>query len=139
MKVLRSRFARAALTSLCVLATAPVLAQTQRDVTFACDRACLTRVVDAWLAALVANDPARAPLAPDAKLSLNDDMVAPSKLFWDEAASVQARIDIANPRWGDTGTQALITNADGSQYVYAFRLKVKAGRITEAESILIRN
>ncbi|MEP7312707.1 MAG: hypothetical protein ABI859_08990, partial [Pseudomonadota bacterium] len=139
MKSIQTGFARSAFTSLWLLAAVPAVAQTQSDVTFACDRACLVRVVDAYIAGLVANDSARVPLAPDAKLTLNDDVVAPGRLFWDQAASVQSRIDIANPRWGDTGTQAVINNADGSQYVYSFRLKVKAGRITEVEAILVRN
>ena len=121
------------------LTAAPALAQNQRGVTYPCDRACLTRVVDLYVAGLLANDPSRVPLAPNARLTLNDDVVSAGRLFWDQAASVQARIDIANPRLGDTGTQAVITNADGSQYIYAFRLKVKDARITEVEAMLIRN
>jgi hypothetical protein len=132
-------FTRTALLALGLAFAAPSGAQTQGNVTFACDRACLGRIVDAYFAGLVANDPALVPLAPGAKLTLNDEVVAPGKLFWDQAASVQSRIDIANPRWGDTGTQAVINNADGSQHVYAFRLKVKANRITEVEAILVRN
>ena len=119
--------------------TAAPAAQNQRGVTHPCDRACLTRVVDAYVAGLLANDPSRLPLAPNARLTLNDDVVDAGRLFWDQAAAVQARIDIANPRLGDTGTQAVITNADGSQYIYAFRLKVKDSRITEVEAMLIRN
>ena len=121
------------------LTAAPALAQNQRGVTYPCDRACLTRAVDLYVAGLLANDPSRVPLAPNARLTLNDDVVSAGRLFWDQAASVQARIDIANPRLGDTGTQAVITNADGSQYIYAFRLKVKDARITEVEAMLIRN
>jgi len=124
---------------LTLLAATTATAQTQRDATHACDRACLTRVIDAYVAGLIANDPARVPFAPGAKLTLNDDVVAAGKLFWDQAATVQARIDIANPRWGDTGTQTVINNADGSQYIYVFRLKVKDARILEAEAMLIRN
>ncbi len=133
------RNTRVLTTAALLLATSAAMAQTQTGVTPACDRACLTRVVDTYVAGLIANDPARVPFAPNAKLTLNDDVVAAGKLFWDQAASVQARIDIANPRWGDTGTQLVITNADGSQYIYAFRLKVKNARITEAEAMLIRN
>jgi hypothetical protein len=118
---------------------APAWAQNQRGITHPCDRTCLTRVVDAYVAALIANDPSRLPLAPNAKLTLNDEVVPAGRLFWDQAASVQARIDIANPRLGDTGTQMVVTNADGSQFIYAFRLKVKDSRITEAEAMLIRN
>jgi hypothetical protein len=97
------------------LTAAPAAAQTQRGVTHPCDRACLTRIVDSYVAGLLANDPARVPLAPGAKLTLNDDVVNAGRLFWDQAASVEARIDIANPRLGDTGTQAVVANADGSR------------------------
>jgi hypothetical protein len=124
---------------LALLTASTAMAQNQTKVTAVCDRACLTRVVDAYVAGLIANDPAKAPFAPGAKLTLNDDVVPAGKLFWDQAASVQARIDIANPRWGDTGTQTVINNADGSQYIYVFRLKVKNSRITEAEAMLVRN
>jgi hypothetical protein len=101
-----------------VMLAAPAFAQNQRGIAHPCDRACLTGFVDAWLNGLIANDASAIPLAPGAKITLNDDIVAPRDAFWDQAASVQARIDIANPRWGDTGTQTVITNEDGSQYIY---------------------
>ena len=135
---LRRAWSAFASSSLLLLAT-PAFAQTQSDVTFPCDRACLTKVVDGYFAALVANDASKLPLAANAKLTLNDDVVAAPNLFWDEAAAVQSRIDIANPRWGDTGTQAVVRNADGSLNVYLVRLKVKSGRVTEVESIRARN
>lgn len=118
---------------------APAFPQNQTGITYDCDRACLTRFVDAWMNGLLANDPSAVPLAPTAKITLNDDVVDVRNAFWSDAASVQARIDIANPRWGDTGTQAVINNEDGSRYLYVLRLKVKDRAITEAESILVRN
>lgn len=124
---------------LAALASLPALGQNQRGITPDCDRACLTGFVDAYVAGLLANDPSRVPLAAQAKVTLNDDVVGLGQVFWEQAASVQARIDIANPRLGDTGTQAVINNADGSQYIHVFRLKVQAGRITEVEAMLIRN
>jgi hypothetical protein len=139
MNSMRAAFASASLALLCLAASGGASGQTQSDVSHPCDRACLTSVVDGYLAALLANEPARAPLATNAKLTLNDDVVPASRLFWDTATAIQSRIDIANPRWGDAGTQAVVTNADGSQYIYAFRLKVKSGRITEVEAILVRN
>ncbi|MFM1886989.1 MAG: hypothetical protein RL026_2146 [Pseudomonadota bacterium] len=135
----RTGLAATALAILGLWAPGGASAQTQGDITFPCDRACLMRFTDAYLAALVANEPGRLPLAPGARLTLNDDVVGADRLFWDTAASVQARIDIANPRWGDTATQAVITNADGSQFIHVFRLKVKSGRITEVEALLVRN
>ncbi|MDQ2639382.1 MAG: hypothetical protein M3Y79_02200 [Pseudomonadota bacterium] len=136
---LRGMALSAAATLGWLLAAAPAPAQTQSDITHPCDRACLTRFIDTWLEALVANDPSRVPLAPGAKVTLNDDVVGLDKVFWAPATAVQARVDIANPRWGDTGTQAVINNADGSQYLHVFRLKVKGGRITEAEAMTVRN
>lgn len=138
MSSIQTGFARVAMVAL-LLGAVPSFGQNQGNVTHPCDRACLTRVIDTYFAGLLANDPSRLPLATGAKLTLNDDVVTASRLFWDQATTVQSRIDIANPRWGDTGTQAVINNADGSQWVYAVRLKVKAGRITEVESMLIRN
>src|SRR5690606_22114812 len=132
------KLARILLAGLGLLA-APASAQNQSGITYDCDRACLTGFVDAWMNGLIANDASGIPLAPDAKITLNDDVVTVRDAFWDHAASVQARIDIANPRWGDTGTQAVINNDDGSQYLYALRLKVKDRAITEVESILVRN
>ncbi|MEO6078330.1 MAG: hypothetical protein ABIQ86_00920 [Steroidobacteraceae bacterium] len=134
------RMARALVGAIVALVTTSLAsAQSPRDATNSCDRACLTRAIDTYIAGLIANDPARVPFASNAKLTMNDDVVPGRGLFWDQAASVQSRIDIANPRWGDTGTLAVINNADGSQYLYSFRLKVKNSRITEAEAILVRN
>ena len=118
---------------------APAFPQNQSGIVHDCDRACLTEFVDAWIDGLIANDASDIPLARDAKITLNDDVISARDAFWNDAASVQARIDIANPRWGDTGTQAVINNDDGTQYIYVFRLKVRDGEITEAESMLIRN
>src|SRR5262245_49042743 len=102
----------AAVAALVVLTASAALAQNQRGVAYACDRACLARQVDTYVAALLANEPSRLALAPNAKLTLNDDVVSANRLFWDQAASVQARIDIANPRLGDTASQLVVTNAD---------------------------
>lgn len=139
MNNIRMAIRGCALLLLGLVAAVPLPAQNQSQVTFACDRACLGRVVDAYVAGLLANNPSLVPLAPEARLTLNDDVVAPAKLFWDAAKSVQSRFDIANPRWGDTGTHLVVNNTDGSQYIYAFRLKVKSGRITEVEALLVRN
>ncbi|MFO7286667.1 MAG: hypothetical protein LOD94_00060 [Gammaproteobacteria bacterium] len=127
------------LAASCGLIAAPAFPQNQSDVVYECDRACLKGFVDAWLGALIASDASAIPLAPDAKVTLNDDFVDVKDAFWRSAASVQARIDIANPRWGDTATQAVINNDDGTRYLYVLRLKVKGGAITEAESIVVRN
>ena len=65
-----NRFRNAcALGALLVASTA--FAQNQSNITYACDRACLTKVIDAYVAGLIASDPARVPFAPGAKLALD--------------------------------------------------------------------
>ena len=60
-------------TGLCGLALAGVLFAVSRDAfaqtAQACDRACLLGIADAYFAALVAHDPAKAPMAPNAKFT----------------------------------------------------------------------
>ena len=48
---------------------------------------------------------------------------------------VRWRFDAVNERLGDTGTQVVITNADGSETMEVLRLKVADGAITEMEII----
>src|SRR5690606_24821844 len=57
--------------------------------------------------------------------------------FWDEAASVRWRFDIVNERLGDTGTQVVVVNEDGSDTMETVRLKVADGAITEMEIIRV--
>ena len=54
-----------ALAALTVLPASAALAQTGQ----ACDRACLLGVADAYFAALVAHDPSKAPMEPNAKFT----------------------------------------------------------------------
>lgn len=100
-----------------------------------CDRACLTRHIDAYYAALVANDPAALPQAARARITENGLEVKLADTFWAAAEEVTWRFDIANVRRGDTGTQVVVRNADGSQTMQMLRLKVTGGAITEMEVI----
>jgi hypothetical protein len=127
-----------ALAAATLLAAGAAQAQNQSNIQYDCDRACLTGFVDAFVDGLLANDTGRVPLAPDAKVTLNGDVMPLADTFWPEAESVTGRTDIANPRLGDTGTQMLVVNADGAEIIHVFRLKVKDGTITEVEQIRTR-
>jgi hypothetical protein len=100
-----------------------------------CNRACLTGVVDTYFQALAANTPAKVPLAANAKVTLNGRVMTLAQAFWDSAERTVYRFDIVNERLGDTGTEAVVLNADGSKTMYVVRLKVLDGRITEVETI----
>ena len=114
-----------------VMAVAAIEAQSKP----ACDRACLTKVVDTYLTALAANNASTVPLAPNARITLNGKVVTLGAAFWDSADKAIYRFDIVNERLGDAATEAVIQNADGSKTMYMARLKVASGRITEVETI----
>ena len=89
--------------------------------------------------ALVANTASTVPLAPNAKITLNGKVVTLGAAFWDSADRTIYRFDIVNERLGDTGTEAVVQNADGSKTMYMVRLKVanrrdRRGRDDQSES-----
>jgi hypothetical protein len=119
----------------CFAAVLAVMAVATANAETACDRACLTRFVDTYFNALVANNPSAVPLTASAKITTNGRVTKLDQAFWDSAERAVYRWDIVNERLGDTGTEAVILNADGSKTMYMLRLKVLDGRISEVETI----
>jgi hypothetical protein len=107
----------------------PALAQSN------CDRACLTGFIDAYYAALFANDAARLRQASRARITDNAAEKPLADTLWDGAEEAIWRFDIVNIERGDTGTQAVIRNADGSKTMHMVRLKVLNGAISEIETV----
>ena len=100
-----------------------------------CDRACLTGHLDAWFKGLVGNSATGVPTSRDVKVTQNGQLTTVAGTFWESAESVPYRWDIANPRLGDTASEAVVRNADGTMTMLAVRLKVNNGAITEVETI----
>lgn len=120
------------LTFACVtLCFVSLTAQSQQS----CDRACLTGFVDRYFDALASGDASGVPLSDNAKITQNSYRMDLDETFWEGAGETIYRWDIVNQRLGDTGTEAIVLNADGSKTVVALRLKVMAGEITEIEMI----
>jgi hypothetical protein len=101
----------------------------------ACDRACLTGFVDAYFAALTAADARGLPQAARARITENGTEKRLADTLWSGAEEAIYRFDAVNPNRGDTGTAAVIRNADGSKTMFMVRLKVQGGAITEVETI----
>jgi hypothetical protein len=118
-------------TLFATLAAATLTAQT----TPACNRACLVGFVDTYFNALAANTAATVPLAPNARITLNGKQMPLGQTFWASADRIVYRFDIVNERLGDTGTEAVVLNADGSKTMFMLRLKVANGKVTEVETI----
>lgn len=100
-----------------------------------CDRACLTRHIDYYFDALSGISLRSFPLAQDSKITLNGRETSLTETFWDGAGEAVYRWDIVNERLGDTGTEAVVLNEDGSKTILMLRLKVVDRMITEIEII----
>lgn len=123
------------ITATCLAAALAITAIDAADSTPACNRACLTGFIDTYFNALTANDPSPVPLAANAKITTNGRAMKLGEAFWAGAERTVYRFDIVNERLGDTGTEAVVLNADGSKTMYMVRLKVKDGKISEIETI----
>ncbi len=121
-------------TAACVLAVGFAQTGSAQSKT-PCDRACLTGFVDAYFKALFAHDVRALPQAAGARVTENGSEKSLAATFWESAAETVYRMDVVNTRRGDTGTEAIIRNADGTKTIYMLRLKVQNGAISEIEAI----
>ena len=120
---------------------AALLAISTSAVAFAqCDRACLQKVVDSYLAAVVAHDPSGVPLAPAVKFVENTVRMKPGEGLWKTASEAPGKfkIYVPDPVAGQAGFIGVMKENDKPVQL-ALRLKVQNGRITEAEHLLARN
>ena len=69
------------------------------------DRACLNRVADAYVAALLARDPAKAPLAANVKFTEQAQVRAVGEGLWKTAVAgpIAFKIPVADPVTGQIG------------------------------------
>jgi hypothetical protein len=127
-----------------------------------CDRVCLQQIADAYLTALAAHDPARAPIAPAAKFTEQAQPMAVGQgQLWKLTAGgpvtfkipvpdptsgqigmivvLRVALPPAPPRGGGAGAAAVPPSATGPVTVQlALRLKVQNRQITEAEHVFAR-
>jgi len=104
----------------------------------ACDRSCLDGFVDQYLAALVAHDPSHLPLAKDVKSTETGQAVPLGEGMWLSADQIGIyRVRFDDPEAGEAGIVAL-TDEHGLPGVLALRLKVQSKKISEVESIIVR-
>lgn len=110
-------------------------------VTPPCDRACMTGIVDQYLAALVRHDPAGLPLNRDVKFTENTARLkVGSEGLWVGASALPTgfRIYAVDVGAGQVGFYGVMKERD-RPLIIALRLKVENGQITEIEHVLARN
>lgn len=106
----------------------------------ACDRACLTGVMDAYLAALVAHEPMRAPLARNVRFTENTGVLDVGEGLWVGASESPAgfRLYVPDPATDQVALIGTMKEFDRPVLV-AVRLRVLNRRIVEAEHIVVRS
>ena len=126
-----------------------------------CDRACLLGIADTYLAALVAHDPKKAPIAPDAKFTEQAQMIAVGEgRLWKYTTAVSPtfKIPVPDPIAGQIGMIVMLKESGSAPAAgpargaapgpapagpppdrdiqLALRLKIVNRQITEAEHIM---
>ncbi len=103
-----------------------------------CDRPCLARTLDQYLAALVKHDPSAAPLAPNFRYTENADAVRPGDGLWKSASALGK---IQRRYFDPVNQQAVyfghIEEGSGTS-IATLRIRVLNMRITEGEAVIGR-
>ena len=103
-----------------------------------CDRACLRRMLDQYLAAVIKHDPKAAPLIVGFRQTENAINVAPGGGVWKTVTGLgKMQRRYLDPVSGQAGYYGLIEEGGGVA-VATVRVRVQNRRITEAEWYLAR-
>lgn len=129
-----------------MIAARPAVAQTSTAVpqdydpnfNYDCDRACLNSFVDQYLAALVAHDPSRLPLARQVKFTENGQQLQLGDGLWGTASGIgNYKILADDPQAGEVMFMGTMLE-NGAPIILNLRLKIELRRITEIETLVAR-
>jgi hypothetical protein len=103
-----------------------------------CDRACLNGIMDQYLAAMVAHDASKLPLAKNVKFTENGVRLEFTDALWATASSVgNYKLYFAEPEAGEAGIYTVVQE-NGAGVLLHVRLKVVDRKITEVETLVAR-
>ncbi len=121
----------------CVFAAGIVSAQAQKS--GSCDRACLEGIADQYIAAMVAHDASKAPFAKNLIFTENTVKLPPTEGLWFTASGLgDYKFYICDLQEGQVAWTGIAKEHD-KPVLLSVRLKVVNRRITEAESIVLRD
>ncbi len=105
-----------------------------------CDRACLDKTVDNYIAAVVAHDPSKVAFAQDVKFVENTVPMKPGEGLWKTASEgpTTFKIYVPDPVAQQVGFMCVMKQ-DGKPIQLGLRLKLVNGKITEAEHLIAGN
>ncbi|HXC58540.1 MAG TPA: hypothetical protein VN645_04435, partial [Steroidobacteraceae bacterium] len=103
-----------------------------------CDRACLYRVLDSYLAARDAHDASKVRWAPHVKNTENNVELRPDDGLWGTITARDAyEMRFADPESGQVAIYGVVQETQ-TRSPYATRLKVVDRAVAEAETIVVR-
>ncbi len=104
-----------------------------------CDRACLVKLLEQYVEALVARSSAQLPLASTVKFTENGQRLALGDGLWHTVTGKgNYRLDMADVEAGQAISMGTIREA-GTPAILVLRLAVVQQRISEIETLVIRN
>lgn len=105
-----------------------------------CDRACLIRTTNIYLAALVAHDPSIVDFSSDVKFVENTVPMKPGEGLWKTASAIPTTFKIYVP---DTVSEEIgflgVMQENNRPIELGLRLKIRNGQIAEAEHLIARD
>lgn len=139
MRAMLLSFGAAGICAAVLLVTAlPPAGAATGPIPLNCDRACLEALVNQYLTALVARNPATLPLSKDVKYTENNQLLEVGDGFW---KTVEGRGNyshyFADPEAGQVAYMGTMREA-GGLVLMSLRLRVELGRITEIESVFFK-
>jgi hypothetical protein len=115
------------------------IAAAQASKAVSCDRACLKGIADQYITAMVAHDASKAPFARNLKFTENTVKLPPTEGLWFTASGLgDFRFYICDPQSSQVAWTGLVKEHD-KPVLLSVRLKIVNRRITEAESIVLRD
>jgi hypothetical protein len=105
----------------------------------ACDRSCLEKLLDTYLAAMARNAPADVARTGTARYTENGQEMPIGEGIWRTASGLgKYRLTAADPQTGQIGYMGVVIE-NGTPAILGLRLKQVGGRISEAEAVVGRS
>jgi hypothetical protein len=118
---------------------APGLLAAQAQNPSSCDRACLETIADQYIAAMVVHDASKAPFAPNVKFTENTIKLPLTEGLWFTASGVgDFKFYVSDPQTGQVAWTGM-AKEHSKLVLLSVRLRLVNRRITEAESIVVRD
>ena len=140
-------FARAAAAFVLCTAALPAMAQTTTALppgakpaapAASCNRACLIGLTDSYLAALVAKDPAKAPVTKTVRFTENTNPMKLGDGLWGTINSLGGfKLYVADAKTGQIAFYGT-AKENGETALLGLRLKAQGKRISEVEQFVVR-